>query len=361
MPQALVTPDYEGSCTSNLVRGLRARASWLPSAVRDARSIVLFVIDGLGWSIIDGHREHMPVLTSFEGGPITTVAPSTTTAALTSITTGLPPADHGVVGYRIAVGSEVLNVLRWSLPWGRPAPRPEEFQPRLAFDGEPVPVVTRADFASTGFTSLHLRGAAFHGWHSASSIAAHCSKLVEHESFVYAYYGNADIVFHMHGLDDEFLIAELALVDRIVSDVAAALPDSVALVVTADHGHVQLEEWIEIPALDQFVATQAGEARFRYLHARGGAANELLDATTELCGDKAWVLSREQLIDEGWLGPRAPSPEIRKRIGDVVIAARDPVGFADPANPGETRLRSAHGSLTADEMLVPLLATRGLR
>lgn len=356
-----VVPDYEGACTSNVVRGLRAREPWVPEVVRDARAVVLFVIDGLGWSIIDHHREHMPTLASFEGGPITTIAPSTTTAALTSITTGLPPAEHGVVGYRIAIGGEVLNVLRWSLPWGRPPPKPDEFQPRLAFDGEAIPAVTRADFASTGFTNLHLRGAAFHGWHAPSSIGVHCRRLVEKERFVYAYYGTADIVFHMHGLVDDFLVAELGHVDRLIGDVAASLPDSVALVVTADHGHVQLERWIEVTELDGLVATQAGEARFRYLHAKPGAAGELLEATTKLCGEQAWVLSRDQLIDEGWLGTRAPSPEVRKRIGDVVIAAREPVGFVDPANQGETRLLSAHGSLTAQEMLVPLLATRGSR
>jgi hypothetical protein len=46
-------------------------------------------------------------------------------------------------------------------------------------------------------------------------------------------------------------------------------------------------------------------------------------------------------------------------LGDVVLAAREPVAFIDPALPGEANLRSAHGSLTAGEMLVPLLGARG--
>ena len=68
---------------------------------------------------------------------------------------------------------------------------------------------------------------------------------------------------------------------------------------------------------------------------------------------------REQLIDEGLFGPVAPSPEVRRRIGDVVLAAREPVGYVDPDNPGENKLLSGHGSLAPDEMLVPLLAMRG--
>ena len=70
------------------------------------------------------------------------------------------------------------------------------------------------------------------------------------------------------------------------------------------------------------------------------------------------MFSRERLLDEGWLGPDPTGP-VRSRVGDVVLAAKAPVGFVDPTFPRETGLRSAHGSLTPDEMLVPLLAGRG--
>ncbi len=355
-----VHPDYEGPCLSNLVRALRGRETWVPEAVRDARSVVLLVVDGLGWNILDRHRAAVPTIASLEGGPMTTVVPSTTTTALTSLTTGLAPAEHGIVGYRLLVDREVLNVLRWSLPWGRRPPPPADFQPRLAFGGEPIPVVTRADFEGTGFTNVHLRGANFTGWHGVSSIGVQCRRLVDDgERFVYAYYGNADVVFHMHGLDDEFLVAELAFVDRMVADILDTIPASSALVVTADHGHVQFDDWIELTDIAPLIAAQSGEARFRYLHAKPGTAGELLDAATSLCSAHAWVFTREQIADEGLLGPRPPSAEIGRRLGDVVVAAREPVGFLDPANAGEARLRSGHGSLTPDEMFVPLLAARG--
>jgi hypothetical protein len=328
--------------------------------VREAQSVVLFVVDGLGWRLVEQHRDIMPTVSALVGGSISTVVPSTTTTALTSLTTGLPPAEHGIVGYRLFVGGQVMNVLRWSMSSERRPPDPEDLQPRLAFNGEPIPVVTGAGFASTGFTSVHLRGARFCGWHGVSSIGVHCRRLlVEGERFVYAYYGNADIVFHMHGLTDDFLVAELAFVDRLVADLLDSIPSSSALVVSADHGHVQFERWIEVTPLDGLVAAQSGEARFRYLHARRGAERELLAAATELYSSEAWVLSRERLVEEGWLGPQSPSGEVRRRLGDVVLAAREPVGFLDPANAGEQRLRSGHGSLTPGEMLVPLLAARG--
>ncbi|MGH2760601.1 MAG: alkaline phosphatase family protein [Actinomycetota bacterium] len=355
-----VRPDYTGACVAGLVRALRGREAWIPDPVPEAEAVVLFVVDGLGWQILEQHRRAMPALEALAGGPISTVVPSTTTTALTSLTTGLSPAEHGIVGYRLLVGGEVMNVLRWSMSSDRRPPAPEDLQPRLAFNGEPLPVVTRADFASTGFTNVHLRGARFCGWHAASSIAVHCRRLLgEGERFVYAYYGNADIVFHMHGLADDFLLAELASVDRLVADLLDAIPSSAALVVTADHGHVPFDRWIETTPLEGFLTAQSGEARFRYLHARRGAEGDLLAAAADLYASDAWVFPRDRLVDEGWLGPQAMTSEVRRRVGDVVLAAREPVGFLDPANSGERRLRSGHGSLTPGEMLVPLLAARG--
>jgi len=102
------------------------------------------VLDGLGWEQFDDYREHMPTLATFEGGPITTVVPSTTATALTSITTGLTPGEHGLVGYRIDIGGEVLNVLRWATSEATPGASMN--QPGAAvppFMGESVAVVTK--------------------------------------------------------------------------------------------------------------------------------------------------------------------------------------------------------------------------
>ena len=94
------------------------------------------------------------------GGPITSVAPSTTACALTTLVTGKVPAEHGVVGYRVALGGEVMNVLQWSLRGAdaRMSVPASTFQPFESFPGSrgPVPVVTRYDFGPTGFTAAHL-------------------------------------------------------------------------------------------------------------------------------------------------------------------------------------------------------------
>ena len=73
-----------------------------------------------------------------------------------------------------------------------------------------------------------------------------------------------------------------------------------------------------------------------------------------LYGDVAWVRTKEQIIEEGWLGG-VPSAPIAARLGDVALVPFAPMAFLDPADTGELRLKARHGSLTPAEMMVPLL------
>jgi hypothetical protein len=329
--------------------------------VSGATTVVLLVLDGLGWEAIGSHPHELPELTALTGGAITTVVPSTTPVALTSIATGLPPSRHGITGFRIRLEGTVLNAIRWQQADGKRPPDPEVFQRQEVFGGRAVPVVTKQEFRGSGLTGAHLRGTEFLGWQTTAILVEHVRAQADAGApFVYAYYPGIDEVAHAYGLDGPFYPAELAAADRLVGALLDALPAHATLVVTADHGQVNLgrDSWIGLGSLDAMVAVYAGDARFRYLHARSGAAGDLYDAALALVGRDAWVFTRERLFDEGWLGPD-PIGAARARVGDVVLAAKTAVGFVDPTFPREAGLRSAHGSLTPAEMEVPLLSGRG--
>ena len=353
-------PDYAGAWVGAIVPALTGRgpAAILPDAAASARVVVLFVLDGVGWRLLTRHADAAPTLAGLAGGAITTVAPTTTAAALTSITTGGTPSQHGVTGYRFRVGGEVLNALSWRLDRGGDAPDPAAVQPLPPFGGSSVPVVSRAEFERTGFTAAHLRGVPLRGWRTPGTVATHCRTLLaEGHTLVYAYYDGVDKIAHAHGLEDDYLRDELRATDRLVADLLEVLPSDGALLVTSDHGQVQVgpERQRSLSALDAMVERYSGEGRFRSLHARPGASAELFAAASELAGDEAWVRTRQQVVDAGWLGPTT-GPVVAGRLGDVLIAPHAPVAFADPGYEVEQRLQSMHGSLTQDEMLVPLLA-----
>src|ERR1700688_1219665 len=160
-------PDYGGACLSSVVPALLSALSgavgaserpdvpaWVPAPVQGARQVVLLVLDGLGWDQLQASGTAAPTLRAATGGPITSVAPTTTATALTSITTGVPPAVHGVVGYRLRVDvdgpggdgpGDVMNVLRWRTVRGDMRRRlpPPLFQRVPPFGGRAVPAVTR--------------------------------------------------------------------------------------------------------------------------------------------------------------------------------------------------------------------------
>src|SRR4029078_12158368 len=91
--------------------------------------------------------------------------------------------------------------------------------------------------------------------------------------------------------------------------------------------------WRTLAPLHELVETYAGDGRFRYLHAKPGRASELHPAAEDLHGvggsGEAWVFRREQLLDEGWLGPD-PVPAVYRRGGAVVLAAPPRVGLRSP-------------------------------
>jgi predicted AlkP superfamily pyrophosphatase or phosphodiesterase len=93
-------PDYQGANVRGIVPALLGPVelavgmpAWMPEPVRSARQAVLLVLDGLGWDQLRTDRHLMPTLAAMTGGPITTVAPTTTATALSSIATGLTPAS----------------------------------------------------------------------------------------------------------------------------------------------------------------------------------------------------------------------------------------------------------------------------
>lgn len=357
---APVLPDYGGACVSNVVPALTEwpeRPAWLPPEAL-AEQIVLLVLDGLGWDQLVERASLAPTMSALAGGPITTIAPSTTAAALTSITTGLPPGEHGVVGYRMWVAEEVLNVLRWSTPRGdaRTSQPAADIQTEPVFGGQRPPVVTRAEFASSGFTQAHLRGARFVGYRVTSTFVTSVTELVEAgEPFVYAYYDGVDKVAHEYGLRRHY-DAEVGFADRLVTELLDVLPSGTALVVTADHGQVEAADLEDLhPDVLGNLSAQSGEARFRWLHARPGRTAALFDAAASHHGERAWVRTREEIISEGWLGPKV-TDEAAARLGDVALVASRTAGFNDPADTGPFRLIGRHGSLTRAEMLVPLVA-----
>jgi Type I phosphodiesterase / nucleotide pyrophosphatase len=365
--QQPIIPDYLGANVRGIIPALlgpgdweRSLPRWFPEPVRHARQVVVLILDGLGWDQFVDYKALMPTLASMIGSPITTVAPTTTATALCSIATGLTPGEHGLIGYRMALQGDVLNVLRWSSAGGdrRRALPPAQIQPFTPFLGHAVPVVSPADLEGSAFTEAHLRGSRPVGYRAPSAIAVEARRqLNAGERFVYAYYGSVDKTAHERGFG-EYYEAELRMADHIVGGLLEVLPPGAVLLVTADHGQVEVGDRLLTPepSLLALVSMQSGEGRFRWWHVDRASVDELAKAAIDAYGDVAWIVTRDQVLDEHWFGPSVSGP-VAARLGDVAVVARAPVSFHDPMDAGAFPLVCRHGSLTSAEVYVPLLAS----
>lgn len=332
-----------------------------------AAAYVVFLIDGLGWRLLERHRHAAPFLASLLEGarPATVGVPSTTATSLTSLGTGLPPGAHGVVGFtsRVPGTDRLLNALLWDKDVD-----PVEWQPHqpafalLGKAGVSVTVVNKREFAGTGLTIAAQRGAQYVGADRVGErIAAAVVASADEPSLTYLYDGDLDWTGHRYGVASQQWLQQLAIIDAETEQLRETLPSGVRLVVVADHGMVDCppERHIDVdahPELRDGLALLGGEARFRHLYCRAGAVQDVHAAWTEHLGSRACVLTRDEAVGRGWFGVVQPS--VLPRLGDVMVAAREDHGiFSSVDFAYETTLVGLHGSLTAEEMLVPVLVS----
>jgi type I phosphodiesterase/nucleotide pyrophosphatase len=344
------------------VPGERTALALPPSA-----RVVVLLVDGLGWQLLREHASEAPFLSSLADGaaPLTTGFPSTTSTSLTSLGTGLPPGRHGLLGFEMWLPEigRPLHTLRWDPQVEARRLQPEQtvFE-RAVRAGVSVGRVGPKAFHGSGLTEASSRGGAYLGAESPGERVAAAAHAVRQgdRALVYVYYGDLDSTGHRSGCRSEAWRRQLAHVDLLAQQLAAVLPADAGLLVTADHGMLDVPtsghiDLADAPDLDAGVGLLTGEPRAAYLHTEPGAAADVLAAWRDVLGTQAWVLSRDEAVQAGWFGPGV-RPDLMGRIGDVVVAAREPVAVFDSRRHAEFRsLIGLHGSLTDAELLIPLL------
>ncbi len=363
-------PRYDEGALSDLLPSLAARLG-LPGfddvvGLPDADRYVLLLVDGLGAELLAEASDRAPHLAALLPGaaPLTSVVPSTTATALTSLGTGLPPGQHGLAGFtfRHPFTGGLLNSLAWEpgLSGLDVQPRLTAYE-RLAKAGVLVSSAMPAHFAGTGLTEAGLRGGRFVGVTDERAVDRRVEQIVDAataggRTFVYAYERSLDHVGHEHGWRSPAWDAALGWVDAFAARLRAALPDDVRLLVTADHGMVDAPADGRIvvedePDLTAEVDLLGGEGRLRHLYTAQPAA--VAARWRSGLGGRAWVRTRAEAVEEGWFGWLAP--HLADRFGDVLVALRGDHAVMSRAFPRELDLIGMHGSLTPAEMHVPLL------
>ncbi len=363
-----VIPAYGSSTLADVLPSVAARLG-VPGhedvlGLPEAQRYVVLLVDGLGWNITQGSLAKAGFLAELiTGAPrLTAGVPSTTVTSLTSLGTGLAPGQHGVAGFsfRDPGSQHTLNALLWGS-----TPDPLTFQPRNTLFEQCVQAGVAATrvlpqkFEGSGLTVAGLRGGHFVAQDDddqARVDAVRAGAVAGDRTLVYHYIRELDHTGHTLGVASPQWQRRLGLVARFVARLRDALPADVVLLVTGDHGMVDVPGHHRViaeddPTLMAGVDLLAGEARFRQLYTSDPEG--VAERWANRFGDRAWVRTRAQAAAEGWFGEL--DSRVAARFGDVVVAMRTDWGVLTTTFPKEHSLVGMHGSLTEAEMVVPLL------
>jgi len=392
-----VLPSYDGAGIGNLastvIHSLCGHASERdslplppvsssildPDLIEDARVIVLVILDGYGSRIASGGARLAASATSslLARQRLTSVFPSTTAAALTSIQTGAAPGQHGIAGYTLYLprARRVVNMVQFTAVDGSSMPEravdpttllpvPSIFE-RLRRSGVESVVVSHLEYARSPLTILHSGDTPYRGHRTAAEFA----RMLQTEArrpgkrLVFGYWAGIDMLAHSYGPDSPEVSLEVRLIeDALARGLLAPMSrdgDNVVDLVTADHGlaSTPLEASEVLPEIakraGKLTRPPTGERRAAGVTTTGAEHRRRL---AEQVGARGVVMSLVDAMEAGLFGPCPLRSELEDRIGDTLLLARGLHSFPfRPAREHDIHSPGAHGSLTADEMYVPLI------
>lgn len=334
---------------------------------------VVLLVDGLGATALKAAAGHARTLAPLLNATTTAVSgfPTTTASALASLTTGRAPGEHGLVGYQALdpAHDRIVNQLNG---WDERLDPATWQRCRTVFEratdaAVPAFAVGVERYRNTGFTQAVLRGAEYRAASSMEERLAEARRILDanDRALVYVYVPELDQAAHKHGWRSGNWSDRLEELDTAVRGFAATLGKREGLILTADHGIVDVATPGHVlfdadPRMLDGIRHIAGEPRCLQLHFEADASQSLRETVVarwrESESSRSWVATRAEVIADGWFGPTV-DPEVVPRIGDLLVAARKSVAYYDGRDPklSGRNMVGQHGSLSREELLVPML------
>lgn len=358
------------------------------------QNVILLLVDGMGLKQFQrlSQPEHEKsvgssvwtrLLADALLAPLTSVVPSTTSAALTTLWTGVLPAEHGIVGYEVWLKefSVIANMIFHSPAsfrgetgdLRRAGFQPENFLPvptlgphLVEYGVQPYSFQPNS-IARSGLSTMHMPQVNIVPYRTLSDLWVTLTNLLEshpdERKYIYSYWGDLDELMHRYGPDDERVMLELAsfslLLERFLVGLRNRGRRNTLFLMLADHGQIftprnSSYELKNHPDLANCLAMlPSGEGRFSYLFVHPGR-----EAQVQAYVERAWhgqfrLLPVEQVVHSGLLGDASRFPRVMDRLGDWILIAQDDayLWWAERENP----MLGRHGGLSSAEMLVPFI------
>jgi hypothetical protein len=356
------------------------------------KRVIFLLVDALAYHRLQswiGEPEFAIWKRLAQGGllaPLTSVTPSTTCAALTSLWTGKSPAQHGVVGYELwlkefGMVANMITHAPFSFERQIGTLQHAGFVPQdflglptlgthLSAHGLKPYAFQNYSILGSGLSNMFFPDVTRIGFHSSSDLWISLRQLIENRpderAYYWAYWPDVDTYSHKFGPNDERVRAEfslftLAFEQLFWNNFPADLRDDTLFLMAADHGQVHTEndphyDLRNHPNLIRRLHMQpTGENRLVFLYVRPGQIEAVKEYIERTWPNQFVIMESGYALDNGLFGPGQSNPRLSERIGDLVVIARGSAyWWWSPTK--ENPLIGRHGGLLPEEMLVPLLA-----
>ncbi len=386
----MVLPDYKGGSIVNLMASLLesygsksqyAPLRLLPPAeLKGSKNIVLVVLDGLGYEYLRKHGKGSIFSDRLEGR-ITSVFPSTTAACVTTFNTGLAPQQHAITGWFVYLKEMgTISTILTFTPRYAGVDRTASFtrqkiNPKVIFDQKSIferiktrsYIVTREGIADSAYSVAHSGKAKRLGYRNLTGFFNKLKKALARKGrkFVYAYWPDIDSLAHKYGTSDKRVERHLKQLDRRFRSLYRSLEPGTTIVITADHGLINIEPSKRIflrdhPKLEECLSMPlSGEHRAAYCYVHPSKARQFEKYVRTEFKNKCSLHRSESLVKKGYFGLFSANEKLNSRIGDYVLIMKGNYVMDDFVC-GEKMKNpvGVHGGVSDEEMYVPLIVLR---
>ncbi|MCJ7718139.1 MAG: alkaline phosphatase family protein [Anaerolineales bacterium] len=401
-----ISPQYEGLSILNIpasagkllnVPGFNSpplQPDLLDPIRGNIKNIIVILVDALGFNRLEEWLEEEKsmiwhsLLDQGVLAPITSISPSTTCAAITSLWTDSSATQHGIMGYEMwlkeyGVTANMIEHKPITYRGGGgnlslAGFDPETFIPvgsitdHFSAGGVDIHAFQHYSIINSGLSRMFMNDADRHPIGTASDLWISIRELLESNpgtrKYIWAYWGKLDSISHLHGPDSErakaeFLTFSKTFQDYFLDRLDPGLKKDTLVILTADHGQITTDKENQHFDLSQHpVFTEmlhllpTGENRLAYLYIKPGRTEAVKEYIQSTWPEQFALIDPEEAVKAGLFGPGDPHPGIYDRLGDLIVAAKGNAfwWWANQENP----LIGRHGGLSEDEMLVPFLAAR---
>jgi len=358
------------------------------------RRIVLFLVDGLGWNLFQAAREQgrlagwRPLWEKGALGVLTSIAPSTTAAAITTLWTGRSTAEHGITGYEMwlkeygLIANMIVHSPSFFHSGGTGLLRHAGFDPETFLSATPLAVHLKTHHVQThvfqhytiaysGLSTMLFREAQIHTFATLPDLWVGLRQWLEtpaeQPQYLWVYWSAVDGFSHRYGPNSERVFAEMETLawswERFfLRDLSPAARRGTVFVVTADHGQVatppnpNYEVNHHPRLLRNLYLPPTGENRLVYLYPKPGRVKAMKDYFATAWPDAFHLVPVWEALNARLYGPGRPHPHLRDRLGEWLAVARKDAYLWWSSE--ENDMLGRHAGFHRDEMLVPFLAAR---